>query len=263
MRTFRVIALGFCVACAGVAGAGGAAAFDGTPSPTRINPAELARQGTQAFREGRLDHAIQSWTRAAEGGDTASAWRLARMFADGEGVERNPGAAVRWLRQIVVSHGDEEPDSPSGRIAGRALVELGTYYLAGIPGSDVQQDFSQALRMFYQAASVFGDADAQFHLGRMYLDGAGVEFNPRVAASWLRSAAEKGHASAQATLGELLFAGQHVPRRPVEGLVWLSLAAQQARSARLGWITSAFEEAYTLATDEERSNAARALRRRQ
>jgi TPR repeat protein len=260
MRIFEAQRTRGLVVAALLSAAGTAFAFDGTPSPARINPSELARQGTQAFRAGDLGQAIASWTRAAQGGHTASAWRLGRMFADGDGVQRNDAEAFRWFQRIAESHADEEPGSPNGRLASRAFVELGSYFLAGIPGSNVQQDFAQAMRMFYHAASVFGDADAQYNLGRMYLDGAGVEFNPRLAASWLRNAAEKGHMAAQATLGELLFGGQHMQRRAIEGLMWLSLARQQARGVRDGWIISAFEDAFTLATDDERTQAARAMR---
>jgi TPR repeat protein len=256
MRTFRLLA----IALALVGAAGGARAFDGTPSPTRINPIEAARAGTLAFRNGNLNEAIAAWTRAAENGHVGSAWRLGRIFADGEGVQRNDLQAFRWFSRIVETHGDEDPGSPRAQIASRAFVEVGTYLMAGIPGTDVRQDFSRALRMFYHAASVFGDADAQYNLGRLYLDGAGVEFNPRLAASWLRSAAEKNHREAQATLGELLFSGRHLPRRAVEGLMWLSLARQQARGAMDAWIIAAFDEAFILASDDERQQAARLTR---
>lgn len=257
MRTFKLLAIGLAVL--GIV-PGVALAFDGTPSPTRINPVEAAREGTTAFRAGNLAEAIAAWTRAAESGHIASAWRLGRIFADGEGVQRNDLLAFQWFSRIVEAHGDEDPGSPRAQITSRAFVEVGNYLLAGIPGTDVRQDFSGALRMFYHAASVFGDADAQYNLGRLYLDGAGVEFNPRLAASWLRSAAEKGHKDAQATLGELLFAGRHVQRRTVEGLMWLSLARQQARGSLDAWIVTAFDEAFTLATDDERAQAARLTR---
>jgi uncharacterized protein len=258
MRTYRSLAFGLCLVCSL---GGSAAAFDGTPSPTQINPVEAAREGTLAFRAGNLPGAIAAWTRAAENGHVASAWRLGRMFADGDGgVQRNDLLAFRWFRRIVEAHGDEDPGSPRAQIASRAFVEVGTYLLAGIPGTDVGQDFSGAVRMFYHAASVFGDPDAQYNLGRLYLEGAGVEFNPRLAASWLRSAADKGHMAAQAALGELLFAGQHVQRNAIEGLMWLVLARQRARDARDGWIVAAFENAFTLASDEERTQSARLAR---
>lgn len=262
MRTCKLASLGLWVGLAVGAIAPAATAFDGTPSPRQLpfNPAEAARAGTQAFRSGNLQEAIASWTRAAEGGHVGSAWRLGRLFADGDGVQRNDLQAFRWFHQIVESHGDEDPGSPQAQIASRAFVEVGTYFLSGIPGTDIRQDFSKALRMFYHAASVFGDADAQYNLGRMYLEGAGVEFNPRVAVSWLRNAAEKGHKDAQGMLGEVLFYGRSIPRRSVEGLMWLSLARQQARGVRDAWIVSSFDDAYTLASDDERMQAARATR---
>jgi TPR repeat protein len=247
----------------GLAIASCAMAFDGTPSPRQLplNPSDAARAGTQAFRSGNLQEAIASWTRAAESGHVTSAWRLGRLFADGDnGVERDDLQAFRWFQQIIQTHGDEHPGSPQAQIASRAFVEVGGYFLSGIPGTEVRQDFSKALRMFYHAASVFGDADAQYNIGRMYLEGAGVEFNPRVAVSWLRNAAEKGHKNAQGMLGEVLFYGRSIERRTIEGLMWLSLARQQARGVRDAWIVSSFDDAYTLASDEERTNAARAMR---
>jgi len=261
MRTSRAIAI-LCLVGGALLSAAPAGAFDGTPSPTRLpgSPVDAARQGTMAFRAGNLGEAIAAWTRAAENGHLISAWRLGRMFADGEGVQRDPQAAFRWFSQIVENQGDVEPGSSGAQIMSRAMVEVGSFYLVGIPNTDVRQDFARAWGLFYQAASVFGDADAQFNLGRMYLDGAGVEYNPRAAAIWLRAAADKNHRSAQATLGEMLFAGRVVQRRPVEGLMWLSLARQQARSARDTWIVAAFEDAFTLATDEERTQAATAVR---
>jgi TPR repeat protein len=238
-----------------------AAAFDGTPSPKQLTPAEMARAGAESFRQGNLEEAIQSWTRAAQNGHVMAQWRLGRLFADGDAIERDDLRAFQWFRQIVEGARDVDPGSPRAQIASRAFVELGSYYLVGIPNSDVRQDFGMALRMFYHAASVFGDKDAQYHLARMYLDGSGVEHNPRLAIGWLRNSAERGHHGAQATLGELLFNGRYLDRRPVEGLMWLQLARQQARGARDQWIVTAFEDAVMLATDGDRQRATQAARR--
>ena len=46
--------------------------------------------------------------------------------------------------------------------------------------------------MFGYAASYFGDPDAQYRLGRMYLDGNGALKEPKQAARWLSLAARKG-----------------------------------------------------------------------
>lgn len=266
MRIVDALRVAIVIGGVGFAGAH-VLAFDGTPSsPRMINPLDAARQGTEAFQAGNLQEAIASWTKAAELGHIASQWQLGRLFAGGDGgVQRDDLKAFHYFSQIVETHGDDEPTSPQAQYARSAFVRLGSYYLAGIPGTEVKQDFSLAWRMFYHAASVFGDSEAQYQIGRMYLDGTGVEFNPRMAANWLRTAADKGHVPAQATLGELLFVGrgQDLPRRPVEGLMWLSLAREKARMPRDAWIATAFDDAWTLASDEEHAQAATLVRRAQ
>ena len=71
-------------------------------------------------------------------------------------------------------------------------ITLGSYYLVGIPNSEVKPDPARAREMFSYAASYFGDPDAQYHLGRMYLDGEGIAKDPKQAGRWLFTAASKG-----------------------------------------------------------------------
>ncbi len=241
-----------------------ATAFDGTPSATRpadITPNEALKLGTKAYRAGNVEEAITRWTAAAEAGQAVAQWRLGRMFAEGKGVPRDDAKAFHWFKHIVDEHADDEPGTIQGQLAGRAFVELGAYYSAGIPGSDVGRDMSMAWNMFYHGATVFGDMEAQYQLGKMYLEGKGVEQNRQLAVSWLRNAAEKGHVKAQAMLGDHLFSTAETPRRKVEGLMWLSIARKQAKSQDDAGIVTSFEDAYTLATDEERMNAANNVKR--
>ena len=109
--------------------------------------------------------------------------------------------------------------------------------------------------MFTYAASYFGDPDAQFELGRLFLTGRGVETDPRQAARWLGLAARKSHKGAQATLGEMLFRGRGVPRRPAEGLMWLDLAKAQVAGVEGSWILSLHEHAFTEAASSDRERA--------
>ena len=75
--------------------------------------------------------------------------------------------------------------------------------------------------MFRHAASYFGDPDAQYHLGRLYLHGTGTAKDGVQAARWLRLAANKGQRSAQALLGEHAVQG---PGRGAAGRDGLVLA---------------------------------------
>jgi len=109
----------------------------------------------------------------------------------------------------------------------------------------VPRDPIQAANLFRHAASYFGDADAQYALARLYLDGDGVEKNDGLAINWLATAAKKKHPAAQATLGELLWrGGDEVRRRPARGLALIMLAHANAKASgdEPKWIAELYRE---------------------
>ena len=107
------------------------------------------------------------------------------MYADGDGVKRDELRAYQYFRAVADAHADDVPGTPEARFIANAFDALGTYYLAGIPNTQVKADPDRAREMFAYAASYFGDPDAQYHLGRMYLDGSAGLREPRQAARWL------------------------------------------------------------------------------
>jgi TPR repeat protein len=124
-------------------------------------------------------------------------------------------------------------------------VALGKYYVDGIPAADVPQDPVRAAHLFRHAASYFGDADAQYALARLYLDGNGVDKNVGLAINWLATAAKKQHAAAQAKLGELLWrGGDEIHHRPARGLALILLAHANAKAdgKEPKWIADLYAE---------------------
>ena len=63
-------------------------------------------------------------------------------------------------------------------------------------------DYQTALKLWRIAAEK-GDPNAQYHLGKMYQLGQGVEQSDSVAKAWYRLAAAGGHNVAQAKLGTM------------------------------------------------------------
>ena len=111
--------------------------------------------------------------------------------------------------------------------------------------------------MFEIAATRFGDADGEYHLARMFIDGAGgLEKDKLRAAKWLGLAAEKGHRGAQALLGHMLFRGDGVPRQAARGLMWLTIASVSAKAPKDAWIRDLQAKDLVAASDNERSAAA-------
>src|SRR5262245_60877855 len=87
-------------------------------------------------------------------------------------------------------------------------------------------DYATALRLWRPLANQ-GDADAQFSLGLMYLNGQGVPQNYAEALKWFRLAAEQGRADAQNNFGVMYHNGLGVPQNYAEAAKWYRLAADQ------------------------------------
>lgn len=242
---------------AGLFGLSPALAFDGTRSPNEAvlpTAVEAFRTGAHALKLGEKARAVSSLQYAAEKGHALAQWKLGRMYAQGDGVPRNDLRAFEYFRRIADGHADDSPDMPQARFVANAFVQLGNYYLEGIANSSIKADPERAREMYSYAASYFGDADAQYSLARLYLDGHGAQKDPRQAIRWLALAANKGQYRAQALLGSFLFTGDLVPRQAARGLMWLTLARDNA-PINDRWIIEAHEAASNQATDDERALA--------
>jgi TPR repeat protein len=235
-------------------------AFDGIKSSDHRTPMEAFRFGAAALKTGETEKAVVSLEYAAENGHAIAQWKLGRMYAEGEGVPRDDLRAFEYFRRIADSHADDYPGTRQARFVANAFVALGQYYLEGIPKSAIKKDPDRAREMFSYAASYFGDADAQYNLGRLYLDGTGVPQDPKQAARWLYASAQKGQVQAQALLGTMLFTGEAVPRQAAQGLMWLTLA-KDAATADQAWITKQYNSAFKQATEDERALALHYLQR--
>ena len=219
-----------------------------------ITPFEALRSGTRALKDGHKQKALVSLEYAAEQGVIAAQWKLARMYAEGDGVEQSDLRAFEYFSRIADAHADDVLGTPQARFVANSFVALGHYYRDGIPDSDVRRDLGRARHMYAYAASYFGDPDAQYHLARLMLDGAGAYKDALQAAKWLKVAANKGQYQAQAVLGRVLFKGEPgVSRQAARGLMWLSVARSNAPAET--WIADLYDAALKQSTEEERAAA--------
>ena len=148
-----------------------AAAFDPGKGQKSDDPWAAFRFGFDAYRSGDKKEAIEAYRYAADKGHAGAQWKLARMYADGDGVSRNEYEAFKIFRNIVRM--GAEPGSPNESYVSDALVALAGYVRKGIPMSPVRADPRLARDLYLQAASMFGNPDAQFEMGRMLLEGDG------------------------------------------------------------------------------------------
>lgn len=263
MRTFSLFASATAIVLA--FGAEPVRSLDGKPSSPQapalaMSPVDAMRSATEALKTGEKSRAVTSLQYAAEHGHGFALWKLGRMYAEGDGVTRDDYRAFEYFQKFADSHADENPAIPRARFVANAFVALGQYYLEGIPNTAVTQSPELARRMFAHAASYFGDPEAQFQLASLYLDGNGVDREPKRAVPWLVLAANKGHYKSQALLGRILFNGEHGIRQRASGLMWLTVACD-GPGAKEPWIAQLYDNAVKQASEDERALALILLKR--
>lgn len=93
-----------------------AAAFDDkvfddkTGVRPQSSPWAVFQFGFSAYKSGHKDQAVEAYKYAAENGQIGATWKLARMYAQGDGVVRDDYAAYKFFTEIVDQ--DVEPGSP-------------------------------------------------------------------------------------------------------------------------------------------------------
>jgi uncharacterized protein len=239
-------------------GAGNAAAGDkASVSKAFKTPRAALLAGLEDFRSGASDSAIAALKYAAAGGETLAQWKLATIYATGDGVPHDDLKAYEYFSQILSGYDEDDPDWRDKSVVSNAFVAIGTYSLNGIADTKVRPDPERARLMFNYAATTFGDATAQYNLARLYLDGVGGDKDSRQGLRWLYLAADKGNVQAQGLLGQLMFQGREglAPQR-ARGLMWITLAREAANdSAKDQWIKDLYEKSMAAATDMERQTA--------
>jgi TPR repeat protein len=225
---------------------------------------DATRDAIRSYLAGNKEEAVKSLSYAADQGHAPAQWKLARMYAEGDGVPRDELRAFENFSQVCDRHADEAPESPTAPFVSSAFIALGSYYLNGIPNSSVKSDPTKAREMFAYSASYFGDPEAQLVLARLYLDGIGGPKDTKQALRWLNLSAEKGNHLAQAELGKLLFSGEVGAKQRARGLMWLTLASDAADPVSESWIIEANDVALSEASETDRlaSNAYLAQRKR-
>lgn len=223
---------------------------DKTGVKPQSSPWAVFQFGFSAYKSGHKEQAAEAYKYAAENGQIGATWKLARMYAEGDGVARDDYEAFKFFSEIVDQ--DVEPGSPEESYVSDALVALGDYLRKGIPGSPVTENEVAAQEYYMRAAANYRNPNAQFEMGQMFLKGeGGVKASVKQAGRWFQLAAEKGHAGAQATLGHLLFQSGKI----VRGLAMMTAALERASPADQPWIRGMQEEAFATAGEADRRTA--------
>jgi TPR repeat protein len=131
-----------------------------------------------------------------------------------------------------------------------AQYKLGMCYLNG---RGVNADPRQAVVWFKKAAAQGNYKQAEHELGEIYNFGKGVRKSPPEAARWYKKAADSGFALSQYALGNMLNNGEGVPRNRTEGARLLTLAAEQGVDAAQCALAYCYENGEGLEPSLEKS----------
>lgn len=112
----------------------------------------------------------------AELGDSNAQARIAWMYRNGEGVEKNDQSAFQWMKKSA-----EKGDSTS-------QDNLGVFYRDGI-GTEI--NYTEAAAWFKKSA-LQGNSQGQGNLGQAYITGDGVDKNYFLAYVWSGLSAKSG-----------------------------------------------------------------------
>lgn len=111
------------------------------------------------------------WYRAAANkGLPEGIWKLSKCYMKGRGTEYNPSLGYSLCRRAA----------KSGFVP--ALVDLGKIYRD-------EQDYVRAAQCFRKAAEK-GDAESQYEIGMLFLEGKGVKQSNKRAFKWFKAASE-------------------------------------------------------------------------
>jgi TPR repeat protein len=153
-----------------------------------------------------------SWMeKAVKAGSPNAAYVLGWLYDTGNGVQKDPGMAMRLYT-----------DSANRGVA-EAMYRLGIIYK---DGEGVQRDPVTAARWVFGAAKQ-GNSYAQEELGYMFSDGLGVTKDEHAALTWFLLAAQAGLVRSQKALAIMYDEGDVVARNPSEAVAWYRKAADQ------------------------------------
>ena len=138
--------------------------------------ASAYKRGSEALRKKEFDRAADNYAAAAESGHPKALVAYGRLFARGQGVERDPVRAAALFEEAY------EKTSPS---KGRAALELGLLLQDGGdgPSGDLAPDPARALELLEEALDR-GERRAAASLARIYERGLGVEPDPQQAITY-------------------------------------------------------------------------------
>ena len=186
--------------------------------------AKMYEEGDEV--EKNLSKALYWYEQLAEQGDRDALYKCAKMYKKGEGTKQDLSQALYWYEMLAILHDDEEAQfqcaqmyekgigvhanraraiywyikaKRSGSMEAQASLmcldpQLGDDYNAATIAYEIH-DYECAFDLFYKVAKK-GNADAQYVIGAMYINGEGTTVDEKAGLYWLNEARNQGQENA-------------------------------------------------------------------
>ena len=158
-----------------------------------------------------IEEETKNLRKLAEQGDALAQYKLANMYSNGEGVERNLKLAFSWMQKSA---------KQNFFLAQNNLAMM--YY----KGEGTERNLELAFYLWKEAAKQ-NFLLAQYHLANMYYYGEGVERNLKLAFFWMQQSAEQDFFPAQYKLANMYSNGEGVERNLKLAYFWMQQSAKQ------------------------------------
>ena len=109
-------------------------------------------------------------------------------------------------------------------VAAQEVVGRSSNYVLGVEAFQ-EGDYRRAFDA-WSLGSYEGNAEAQYNLGVLYLEGQGIKANVDQARAWFLKAANQNHVEAQYNLGHMALSGIGVEKNTEKALLWWKRAAE-------------------------------------
>lgn len=160
-------------------------------------------------------------------------FRYARVLIEGRGGPVDASGAIAWLERASAQ------DYPP------ALTLLARVWLSA-PSFGLARDAENAVALLHRSAAL-GDAEGQYYLGLLALNGEGMARDPAAAVAWLLAAAEQETVEAQYLLSTLYEQGTGTPADSAKALRWLTSAAENGHTVAQYRLAQTYEDGKTVA----------------
>jgi len=163
--------------------------------------------------------AMGFYSQAGGQGDSAALIRLARLYAQGIGVQADKKKASGLLAQAA-AQGDDG-----------AQLRLGRMYERGDAGSGIGKNPALAIQFYAQAATQ-ANRLAAYRLGQSYSQGVGTVLaaDQQKGFAYYKQSAQQGYAPAQYQVARIRELGDGVAVNLVAAYYWYSLAKRQGHA---------------------------------